>query len=298
MRTYLRAYDLWETIEKGYQPPVEMDNPTVAQIKQQKEESSKNFKALSFLDSAVAESIFPRIMASTTAKEAWDTLQDEFQGSDRVRAIRLLNFRRDYENLKMKDNETVKDYVLRIMKLVNQMRIYGEKISDQKLMEKVLISLPDRFDPKVSTIEESKDLSTVTLNELIGSLQIHESWLSKRIEVAIEGAFQAKQKNEQSGFKEYKKPNCDKSNKGKNPAKDNPGNQKGKFPPCRTCKKTSHLEQNCWFKIKCKICNKFGHLEKFRRFKNTEPSQKNQTHQPQAHVAENKQQENHLFMAA
>ncbi|GAV92250.1 DUF4219 domain-containing protein/UBN2 domain-containing protein, partial [Cephalotus follicularis] len=132
MRAYLRAYDLWETIEKGYQPPPEMDNPTVAQIKQQKEESSKNFKALSFLDSAVPKSIFPRIMASATAKEAWDTLQDEFQGSERVRAIRLLNFRRDYENLKMKDNETVKDYVLRLMELVNQMRIYGEKISDQK----------------------------------------------------------------------------------------------------------------------------------------------------------------------
>ncbi|GAV77485.1 UBN2 domain-containing protein, partial [Cephalotus follicularis] len=147
-------------------------------------------------------SIFPRIMASATAKEAWDTLQDEFQGSERVIAIRLLNFRRDYENLKMKDSEAVKDYVSRLMELVNQMRTYGEKISDQKLVEKVLISLPEKFDPKVSAIEESKDLSTVTLNELISSLQIHESRLSKRVEVATEGAFQAKQKNEQSGFKE------------------------------------------------------------------------------------------------
>ncbi|GAV58924.1 UBN2 domain-containing protein [Cephalotus follicularis] len=119
MRTYFRTYNLWVTIEKGCQPPTEMDNPTVAEIKQQKEESSKNFKALSFLHSAMVESIFPRIMDSVVAKEAWDTIQDEFEGSERVKAIRLLNFRRDYENMKMKDSETVKDYVSRLMKLVN-----------------------------------------------------------------------------------------------------------------------------------------------------------------------------------
>ncbi|GAV78468.1 UBN2 domain-containing protein [Cephalotus follicularis] len=130
MKTFLRAYDLWESMEKGYTPPENSNNLTVAQMKPAKVESTNNFKCLSFLHSAVAESIFPRIVASSTAKEAWDTLQEEFQGTERVRAIRLLNLRRDYENLKMKDSETVKDYISKLLEVVNQMRIYGEKVTD------------------------------------------------------------------------------------------------------------------------------------------------------------------------
>ncbi|GAV76372.1 DUF4219 domain-containing protein/UBN2 domain-containing protein [Cephalotus follicularis] len=183
MKTYLRAYDLWESVEKGYSPPENPDNLSIAQMKTVKVESTQNFKALSFLHSIVAESIFPRIVASSTDKEAWDTLQEEFQGTERVRAMRLLNLRRDYENLKMKDSETVKDYISKVLEVVNQMRIYGEKLTDQKLVEKVLISLPDKYDSKVLAIEESKDLTKLTLNELLGFLQIHESRISKREEV-------------------------------------------------------------------------------------------------------------------
>ncbi|GAV75466.1 UBN2 domain-containing protein, partial [Cephalotus follicularis] len=164
----------------------------------------KNFKALSFLHSAVALSIFPRIVAASIAKQAWDILQEEFQGSVRVRTIRLLNFRRDFENLKMKDNESVKEYVSRLMGVVNQMKIYGEMLTDQKIVEKVLISLPDKFDSKVSAIEESKDLTELSLTELIGSLQIHEQRMNIRTEVATEGAYQVKHKNKQTYSKQLK----------------------------------------------------------------------------------------------
>ncbi|GAV57492.1 DUF4219 domain-containing protein [Cephalotus follicularis] len=83
MKAFLRAYDLWEIVEKGYEPPAETDvQQTVAQFKKQKEESSKNFKDLSFLHSAVAESIFSRIVGAATLQEAWNTLQKEFQGPE------------------------------------------------------------------------------------------------------------------------------------------------------------------------------------------------------------------------
>ncbi|GAV90523.1 DUF4219 domain-containing protein/UBN2 domain-containing protein [Cephalotus follicularis] len=122
MKTYLRAYDLWDTVVNGYTPPVEgneVEDLTVQQIKKQKEDSTKNFKALSFLHSAVEPSLFPRIVGASIAKEAWETFQEKFQGSERVRAIRLLNLRRDFHNLKMKDSEAVKEYVSKLMKVVN-----------------------------------------------------------------------------------------------------------------------------------------------------------------------------------
>ena len=64
-------------------------------------------------------------MGVTTAKEVWDTLQEEFQGFKKGRAVKLQYLRRDFENLKIKDNESAKDYYSRIKELVNQIRAYG-----------------------------------------------------------------------------------------------------------------------------------------------------------------------------
>ena len=95
---------------------------------------------------AVSETIFPRIVGASIAKEACDILKEEFQGSDRTRAMRLLNLRRDLANLKMKEAEFVKNFVFRLMEIVNQMKIYGEKFEDKHIVEKVLISLNEKFD--------------------------------------------------------------------------------------------------------------------------------------------------------
>ena len=49
------------------------------------------------------------------------------------------------------------------MELVNQMKSYGEEISDKRIVEKLLISLPSKFDPIVAVIEETKDLSLLSV---------------------------------------------------------------------------------------------------------------------------------------
>ncbi|KAF2305582.1 hypothetical protein GH714_006889 [Hevea brasiliensis] len=78
----LKGLDLWEAVEMGADPPPLRANPTVTQLKHYAEESAKKFKALSYIHSAVSESIFTRIMACETGKEAWDRLREEFQGSE------------------------------------------------------------------------------------------------------------------------------------------------------------------------------------------------------------------------
>jgi len=46
----------------------------------------------------------------------------------------------------------------------------GKKVSDAKLMKKILRSLPKRFRIKVTTIEERKDVDNMKIEELVGSL--------------------------------------------------------------------------------------------------------------------------------
>jgi hypothetical protein len=53
-----------------------------------------------------------------------------------------------------------------------------KNISDAKLIKKILRSLPERFRIKVTTIEESKDLDAMKIEELVGFLQTYEFSLS------------------------------------------------------------------------------------------------------------------------
>ena len=66
----------------------------------------------------------------------------------------------------MKDYEVLKEFSDRLLKVVNQIRILGEDLSDRRVVEKVLISLPERFEAKISSLEESKDLNQISSLEV------------------------------------------------------------------------------------------------------------------------------------
>ena len=51
-------------------------------------------------------------------------------------------------------------------------------MSDEKLVRKILRSLPKSFAMKVTAIEESQDICNMRVNELIGSLQTFELGMS------------------------------------------------------------------------------------------------------------------------
>ena len=58
--------------------------------------------------------------------------------------------------------------------VTNEMRTCGETISEQMIVEKVLRSLTAQFDYIVVAIEQSKDTSTMKIDELQGSLEALE----------------------------------------------------------------------------------------------------------------------------
>jgi regulator of replication initiation timing len=79
-----------------------------------------------------------------------------------------------FEEIKMLEEETFGEFYTKISNLRNSMVSLGKQISDVKLIRKILRSLPDRFRIKVPTIEESKDLEEMKIEELVGSLQTYE----------------------------------------------------------------------------------------------------------------------------
>ena len=195
MKTLFKSQDLWDLIENGYADPDD-------EIRL-RENRKKDSKALFFIQQAVHETIFSRIAAATTSKQAWLILQNEFQGSSRVITVKLQTLRREFEILFMKSNESVQDFLSRVTEIVSQMKSYGEHLPDHIIIAKVLRSLTPKFDHVVAAIEESKDLSTYSFDELMGSLQAHEVRLNRSLEKSEEKAFQVK--GESSTSKEDKK---------------------------------------------------------------------------------------------
>jgi hypothetical protein len=74
----------------------------------------------------------------------------------------------------MHEDEKFKEFYSKMSDLRNSMVSLGKSISDVKLIRKILRSLPERFRIKVTTIEESKDLEEMKIEELVGSLQTYE----------------------------------------------------------------------------------------------------------------------------
>ncbi|XP_052188876.1 uncharacterized protein LOC127799161 [Diospyros lotus] len=189
MKVFLQSQDLWSCVEEGYVQRALPANPTINQLRQQSEESVKPYKALSAIHASVSEGILARILTCQTGKEAWDRLKEMFQGSEANKRMRLLNLWRDFDLLRMKDSESIKDYVDRLMKVVNQIRLLQEDLPDRRIVEKVLVSVPERFESKISSLEDSKDLTTLKLDELVSSLQALEQRRAIRHEEQVEGVF-------------------------------------------------------------------------------------------------------------
>lgn len=144
------------------------------------------------------ESIFSRIAITTSAQEAWSTLKTEYQGSVRVIGVKLQFLRRDFESASMKNNETVQEYLAKIYSIVSQMRTYGDAIADKTVVGMILKSLTTKFDHVVAAIEESKDLTSYSVDELMGSLQTHEVRINRNTAKEEDQAFQVQ--GEQTRF--------------------------------------------------------------------------------------------------
>jgi RNA-binding protein YhbY len=79
-----------------------------------------------------------------------------------------------FEEIKMLEEETFGEFYSKMSDLRNSIVSLGKPVLDVKIIRKIIRSLPERFRIKVTTIEESKDLREMKIEELVGSLQTYE----------------------------------------------------------------------------------------------------------------------------
>ncbi|XP_050875362.1 uncharacterized protein LOC127078987 [Lathyrus oleraceus] len=96
------------------------------------------------------------------------------QGNVRVKRAQLNRLRRDFEVLAIRQGESINDYFGRVTTVANDMRNYGEDVSDVKIVEKILRKLTDKWNYIVFSLEEAKDIGQLSMDALQSSLLVHE----------------------------------------------------------------------------------------------------------------------------
>ncbi|MCH99639.1 hypothetical protein A2U01_0020653, partial [Trifolium medium] len=172
MKVLFNYQDVMDQVTNGVEPIAA--TATETERTQHKELKKKEFKALFIIHQSVSPDIFEKVGDCETAKEAWDILAAAYAGDQKVKKVKLQTLRRQFEQIQMEDKETVSDFFTRVAKLVNEMKACGEA---------------------VTTIEESKDLATMKVEELQGSLEAHEQRMNERNSNKVKGevALQAQQ---------------------------------------------------------------------------------------------------------
>ncbi|KAG2685396.1 hypothetical protein I3760_10G123700 [Carya illinoinensis] len=176
MRAFLKSLDerVWHLVERGWtKPEISIDAWTKDEINN----CNLNSKGLNAIFMAVSSEEFKRISMCEIAKEVWDILEVTHEGTRIVKNSKLQMLTSKFEETKMLEDENFNDFYAKLNDVVNSRFNLGEKLEDSKIVRKILRSLPERFQPKVTAIEESKDLDAIRVEELVGSLQTYESLL-------------------------------------------------------------------------------------------------------------------------
>jgi hypothetical protein len=158
MRFFLKSIDYWSIVETGWTKP----------------EDTTLDKALHALCQALSLFEFAKISNCELAKEAWQILETTYKGTKLFKSAKLQMLISRFEETKMLEEETFGEFYSKMSDLRNSMVSLGKPISDVKLIRKILRSFLERFRIKVTTIEESKDLEEMKIEELVGSLQTYE----------------------------------------------------------------------------------------------------------------------------
>ncbi|GJT70171.1 hypothetical protein Tco_1029457 [Tanacetum coccineum] len=145
---------------------------------------SKNDEAKMVLYNALPKKEYERIFMCNTAQDVWNSLIITHQGNKQVKDNKIDLFVQKYEEFIISDDESIDCAFSRFNTIITSLKALDESFSSRNHVRKFLRALPTKWHPKVTAIEESNDLSTLSLDELIGNLNVYEVVLEKDFEVS------------------------------------------------------------------------------------------------------------------
>ncbi|GJT75222.1 zf-CCHC domain-containing protein [Tanacetum coccineum] len=167
--TYVKAkyLDLWNIILNGDFPPLSKNEvtqilefvPFEEQTDDLKKKLAKNNEAKMVLYNALPKKEYERIFMCQMAKDIWKSLLITHQGNSQVKDNKIDLLVQQYEQFSILEEESIDSSFARFNTIITSLKTLDEEI------------------------EDSKDLSSLTLDELIGNLKVHEVVMEKDSEI-------------------------------------------------------------------------------------------------------------------
>ncbi|GJV70257.1 zf-CCHC domain-containing protein [Tanacetum coccineum] len=182
--TYVKSkdLDLWHIITDGDFPLIQ-NNPETKkdeivpfhkQNDDLKKKLAKNNEAKMVIYNALPRKEYERIFMCQTAKEIWDTLLITHQGNNQVKANKIDLLVQQYEQFMIPEEESIDNAFAKFNTIITSLKALDESFSSKNCVRKFLRALHPKWRAKVTAIEESKNLTTLSLDELIGNLKVYE----------------------------------------------------------------------------------------------------------------------------
>ena len=93
-----------------------------------------NSKSLNAILSGLTNLVFTKVMQCTQAKQTWDKLRIIYEGESKVKESKLQTYKRQFESLKMKEEENIDEYILRVDEVFNAIRGLAGKLREKEVL--------------------------------------------------------------------------------------------------------------------------------------------------------------------
>ncbi|GJY30653.1 copia protein [Tanacetum coccineum] len=183
--TYVKSkdLDLWHVITLEFStiisknPETKLDEvvPFEKQTDDLKRRLAKNNEAKMVIYNALPRKEYERIFMCNTAKEIWKTLLITHQGNSQVKDNKIDLLVQQYEQFVISEDESIDNAFARFNTIITSLKALDEGYSSKNYVRKFLRALHPKWRAKVTAIEESKDLTSLSLDELIGNLKCSTS---------------------------------------------------------------------------------------------------------------------------
>ncbi|GJT77588.1 retrovirus-related pol polyprotein from transposon TNT 1-94 [Tanacetum coccineum] len=189
--TYVKSkdLDLWHVITNGDFQPIQQNPETKLddvipfdkQSDDLKKKLAKNSEANIY--NALPRKEYERNLKCNTAKEIWKTLLITHQGNNQVKDNKIDLLVQQYEQFVISEDESIDSAFARFNTIITSLKALDEGYSSKNYVRKFLRALHPKWRAKVTAIEESKVLTSLSLDELIGNLKVHEMIIKKDSEI-------------------------------------------------------------------------------------------------------------------
>ncbi|GJV07438.1 hypothetical protein Tco_1345094 [Tanacetum coccineum] len=131
-------------------------------------------------------------MVFTPQRELVDIVKKTLElGNNQVKANKIDLLVQQYEQFIIPEEESIDNAFAKFNTIITSLKALDEGFSSKNCVRKFLRALHPKWRAKVTAIEESKNLTTLSLDELIGNLKVYEEVIKKDSETV-------KSKREQS----------------------------------------------------------------------------------------------------